>query len=110
MSVIFFCPPLRHPVMVLAVVLAYRCHAHTHPEQGLLVARVERIKQFIHQRVRSVRPINWNAVPFCCQIDAVLLRLCQNYYFLAAGCRVVSTLATESSSGGAIQGEYSTLQ
>lgn len=34
-------PSLRYPVMVvLAVVLAYRCHAHAHPEQGQLVLRL----------------------------------------------------------------------
>nr|DAR06177.1 MAG TPA: hypothetical protein [Caudoviricetes sp.] len=34
-------PSLRYPVMVvLAVDLAYCCHAHAHPEQGQLVLRL----------------------------------------------------------------------
>nr|DAY65372.1 MAG TPA: hypothetical protein [Caudoviricetes sp.] len=100
---------LRHAVVLgLAVVLAHRSHAHAHPEQGLLVARIQRIKQLVYQGVRSVGPVNGDAVPLCSQIGAVLLCLCHKINSFCgwhprpcpAGCRVVSTLAAGSSSGG----------
>lgn len=74
------------------------------------------IKKSAELGVRSVGPVNGNAVPLCSQIGAVLLCHIINSFCgwhprpCPAGCRVVSTLATGSSSGGVIQGEYSTLQ
>lgn len=94
----------------LAVVLTHRSHAHAHPEQGLLVPGIQRVKQLVDQGVRSVGPVNGDAVPLCSQIGAVLLCLCHKINSFCgwhprpcpAGCRVVSTLATGSSSGGSI--------
>lgn len=102
--------PLIPIVLVLAVVLAYRCHAHAHPEQSLLVPGVQRVKQLVDQSVRSVGPVNGDAVPLCSQIGAVLLCLCHKINSFCgwhprpcpAGCRVVSTAAMQSSSGGVI--------
>lgn len=102
---------LRHTVgFGLAVVLTHRSHAHAHPEQGLLVPGIQRVKQLVDQGVRSVGPVNGDAVPLCSQIGAVLLCLCHKINSFCgwhprpcpAGCRVVSTLATGSSSGGSI--------